>query len=349
MSTPRPRRPRPKSPRPRPERAGPRPSLRFRRDGTFTIVQLTDVHWTTGRGADERTRDLIEGVLEIERPDLVVFTGDVVSGEVTPSPDIALREATGIADSLGIPWTLVLGNHDDEGRATRLDLLAAARRLPFCLAERGPAGVTGVGNHVLRVRSSRSPRLALALYFLDSRAYDALGFGHYDWIRRDQIAWYMEASGRLKREFDRGALDSGRRQRSLGTARLKLPALAFFHIPLPEWDEVWRTQECRGHRQEPVCSPALNSGFFAAMAESGDVMGAFCGHDHLNDYEGELHGIRLCYGRATGFGEYGKRGFPRGARVVRLREGQRGFETWIRVEGGRRARAPRHTPEAWRS
>lgn len=340
MSIPRPPRPRRKSPRPRPERAAPRrPSLRFRRDGTFTIVQLTDVHWTTGRGADERTRDLIEGVLEIERPDLVVFTGDVVSGDGTPDPGTALREATGIADSRRIPWTLVLGNHDDEGRASRADLLSAAKRLPLCLAERGPAGITGVGNHVLRVRSSRSPRLALALYFLDSGAYDALGYGHYDWIRRDQIAWYLEIAARLQKEF----VAAGRKAGS------RLPALAFFHIPVPEWDEVWRTQECRGYRQEAVCSPALNSGFFAAMAESGDVMGAFCGHDHLNDYEGELHGIRLCYGRATGFGEYGKKGFRRGARVIRLREGQRRFETWVRVEGGRRARAPRHTPEAWSS
>jgi hypothetical protein len=314
-------------------------------------VQLTDLHWTTGRGADERTRGLIESVLEIERPGLVVFTGDVVSGEGTLSPGAALCEATGIADSRGIPWTLVLGNHDDEGPASRADLLSAARRLPFCLAEHGPAGITGVGNHVLRVQSSRSARLALALYFLDSRAYDALGFGQYDWIRRDQIAWYLETSGRLQREFGRGAVprESGRGQRRPGAARGKLPALAFFHIPLPEWDEVWRTQECRGHRQEPVCSPALNSGFFAAMAESGDVMGAFCGHDHLNDYEGELHRIRLCYGRATGFGEYGRKGFPRGARVIRLREGQRRFETWVRLEGGRRAPTPRHTPEAWRS
>jgi hypothetical protein len=125
-----------------------------------------------------------------------------------------------------------------------------------------------------------------------------------------------------------------------------LPALAFFHIPLPEWDEVWRTRECHGHRQEAVCGPALNTGFFAAMVESGDVMGAFCGHDHLNDFEGELHGIRLGYGRATGFGEYGRRGFPRGARVIRLFEGQRRFETWIRVEGGRRAPAPLHRPRA---
>ncbi len=111
---------------------------------------------------------------------------------------------------------------------------------------------------------------------------------------------------------------------------------------------MWRTRVCRGHRHEPVCSPAINSGFFAAMVEAGDVMGAFCGHDHVNDFEGKLHGMRLCYGRATGFGEYGRAGFPRGARVIRLREGRRGFETWLRLEGGVKSKgAPVHEPDAW--
>ena len=205
------------------------------------------------------------------------------------------------------------------------ELLTVQRRHRLCLSEAGPRGVTGVGNYVLRVRASRSARMAVALYFLDSGAYNDLGVGHYAWIARDQIAWFLASA-----------------------KRLRLPALTFFHIPLPEWDEAWRNEVCRGHRHEPVCGPALNSGFFAAMVESGRVMGAFCGHDHVNDFEGELHGIRLCYGRATGFGEYGKPGFPRGARVIRLREGRRGFETWLRLEGGVKSKkAPVHEPEAW--
>ena len=243
----------------------------------------------------------------------MVFTGDVVSGEGTPFPGAALREATGIADSREIPWTLVLGNHDDEGRASRADLVSAreaasllSRRARPCRDHAASATTSCVSS------SSRSPRLALALYFLDSGAYDALGLRA---LRLDQARPDRVVSGDLWAACSASSSLPGGRWNPL-------PALAFFHIPLPEWDEVWRTQECRGHRQEPVCSPALNSGFFAAMAESGDVMGAFCGHDHLNDYEGELHGIRLCYGRATGFGEYGKEGFPRGARVIRLREGR---------------------------
>jgi hypothetical protein len=306
-----------------------RPKLRFRRDGTFTIVQLTDLHWSNGEGADERTGALIHEVLKAERADLVVLTGDIVSGAEARDPSRAWSEVARIVEAHEVPWAAVFGNHDDEGAASRAQMLRAQRRHRLCLSERGPAGLTGVGNYVLPVRSARSKRLAAALYFLDSGGYDRLGIGHYGWIAHDQVAWYRRVSALLGRQH--------RKQE-------KLPALAFFHIPLPEWDEVWRTQVCRGERHEDVCGPALNTGFFAALVEAGDVMGACCGHDHVNDFEGELHGVRLGYGRATGFGEYGREGFPRGARVIRLREGRRGFDTWMRLEGGRRWDPPVHEP-----
>jgi hypothetical protein len=306
-----------------------RSALRFRPDGTFRIVQLTDLHWSNGQGADRRTASLVHEILEAEAPDLVVLTGDVVSGAEARDPAGAWAELAALVERHGVPWAAVFGNHDDEGRASREDLLRAQRRHALCLTARGPRDVTGVGNYVLGVRSSRSTRLAAALYFFDSGAYDASGLGTYAWIARDQIAWYSRIAARLAREY-------GPRRRP--------PALAFFHIPLPQWDEVWRTRTCLGHRGEAVCSPAVNSGLFAALVEAGDVMGAFCGHDHLNDFQGELHGIVLAYGRATGLGEYGRRGFPRGARVIRLREGRRVFDSWVRVAGGRVLRQPRHRP-----
>ena len=66
----------------------------------------------------------------------------------------------------------------------------------------------------------------------------------------------------------------------------------------------------------------------------GDVVGTFVGHDHINDYWGELFGIRLCYGRASGYNTYGKEGFNHGARVIRLTKGERQFESWLRLDDG---------------
>lgn len=296
--------------------------LRFRGDETFTIVQLTDVHWRNGDEADQRSRALIELVLDIERPDLVVLTGDILSGEESHDPGAAYRAAAAPIEDREIPWAAVFGNHDDEGSLSRKALLEVQQALPHCLTEAGPRNITGVGNYVLRLLAAKDDRLAAALYFIDSGGYNAFGVGHYAWIARDQIEWYARASARLRSEI----IASG--------GEAPLPALAFFHIPLPEYDEVWRTAACRGHRYEPVCGPSANSGLFAALLEAGDVMGTFCGHDHVNDFEGELHGVRLCYGRATGFSPYGREGFPRGARVVRLQQGERSFLTWVRLEDG---------------
>jgi len=292
--------------------------LRFRSDHTFTIVQFTDIHWHNGEPADLRTRALIEHVLDAERPDLVALTGDVLGGKDVDDPARAYSDVVKPIEDRGIPWAAVFGNHDDESKLSRHELFEVWRAHPHCLAERGPAGVTGVGNYVLRVSSAVDDTLAAALYFLDSNSYSNPERTQYAWIARDQLAWYLETSIALQHQY----------------RATSLPALAFFHIPLPEYDEVWDLKECRGSKYEAVCCPPLNSGFFAALVEAGDVMGCFVGHDHINDYEGELSGIRLCYGRGTGDACYGRKGFQRGARIIRLREGERRFSTWVRLADG---------------
>ncbi len=82
---------------------------------------------------------------------------------------------------------------------------------------------------------------------------------------------------------------------------------------MQEYIEVWDRETCYGQKNERVACAKVNSGFFTAMVEEGDVMGVFVGHDHTNDYWGSLHGIRLCYGRVTSDNAGGKvkRGAPR--------------------------------------
>ncbi len=264
----------------------------------------------------------MERVLDDERPDLAMLTGDMIEGWEAPDPREAYRQVTAPLEDRSIPWAAVFGNHDDEGSASRRELLDSQRESPNCLTESGPEELTGVGNYALRVLASDGDGTAAVLYALDSNAYDSRGIGKYAWIAPDQIAWFRQTSLELSREHS-----------SRGST-IPVPALAFFHIPLPEYEEVWARHPCRGHRNEVVCAPAVNSGFFVALLEAGDVMGTFVGHDHVNDFEGELHGIRLCYGRASGYSPYGLEGFPRGARLIRLLEGQRRFETWIRLDDG---------------
>ncbi|MFB9326449.1 metallophosphoesterase family protein [Paenibacillus aurantiacus] len=292
--------------------------LRFREDGTFTIVQFTDLHWKNGDEADLRTRSLMELAISEEAPDLIVFTGDVIYSSECDAPLHAIREAVSAAEASGIPWAVVLGNHDSEADVTREELHRSLLGYGGSVTGDTP-GVTGCGNYTIAVRDSGGTETAAVLYFLDSGDYSRHpNVDGYAWIAKDQIDWYASQS----RAF------------AAGNDGNPLPALAFFHIPLPEYAEAWEQGGCRGSKHEAVCCPKLNSGLFAAMVEAGDVMGTFVGHDHINDFSGELCGIRLTYGRASGYNTYGKEGFPRGARVIRLREGERSFESWLRLDDG---------------
>lgn len=294
--------------------------LQFRDNGTFRIVQFADIHWSLGFDKDHMSLDLMGAVLDAEKPDLVVYTGDNLSGGCL-LPQKGLERLASPAIERGIPWALVFGNHDDEGPVSREKQMEVVQALPHCLSVPGPEDVDGVGNFVLPVHASKdADNIAALLYFFDSLAYrQHEGEKVYDYIQPAQVRWYKEMS--------RGYTEAH--------GGKPLPALAFFHIPLPEYNDVWEAGKCIGVKQEDVCCSPINSGLFTAMKEQGDVVGVFVGHDHVNDYIGKLDGIYLGYGRGTGFTAYGTEGFPRGARVVELREGERRFTTWHRLEDGK--------------
>ncbi|MNI01698.1 3',5'-cyclic adenosine monophosphate phosphodiesterase CpdA [compost metagenome] len=311
--------------------------LYFRHDHTFTIVQFTDIHWKDGGPADRLSRDLMEVVLEKEKPDFVMFTGDVIYSADVPDgasfcrdPLQAFRDAVSVVEQRAIPWGVVFGNHDTEKYITREELMEEVTKITYTVAEAGPWEIEGVGNYTLPILNSDN-KPAAVLYCLDSGSYpNDPSIKGYNWIHQNQIQWYMQQSRELA-ESNQGVV---------------LPALAFIHIPLPEYRTVWEQEVCYGNKFENVCCSQVQSGMFAAMLERQDVKGVFCGHDHVNDYWGELHGIGLYYGRASGYNTYGREGFERGARVIRMFEGQSKIESWIRLaDGSVITEQPEHQPE----
>jgi hypothetical protein len=299
-------------------------SLRFRTEGTFTIVQFTDTHFCNGEKEDICTATLMSQVLDEEQPDLVIFTGDVIGGQSVGNPRAAWHMATAPLVARGLPWCAVFGNHDDECGTSRKQLLALQQEIPGCLSRSGPSRISGLGNFFLCVRAAKGQATAALLCCLDSNSYAETGIGGYGWVRWDQIRWFNGVLHRLKSSPDGGFP----------------PVLVFLHIPLPEYNDVWQQGACLGEKNEDVCCPRINTGLFAAMHLAGNVRGVFAGHDHINDYDGSLHGIGLCYGRATGYNTYGRDDFMHGARIIRLHENNPDFTTWLRLEDGSRVDRP---------
>ena len=294
-------------------------TLKFGDDGKFKIVQFTDVHWRYGDTKSEEAAERMAEVLDAEKPDLIIFTGDVVTAK--PAKD-GLKAALTPVIERKLPFAVTFGNHDDENDLTRAELLTVLKGFEGNLTS-STAGITGVSNYILPINGSNSDNAASVLYIFDSNSYSPLkDVKGYGWIERDQIDWYMKSSKAF----------------TTANGGQPLPSLAFFHIPIPEYHEAIANESnfMIGTRKEKACSAEVNSGLGVAMLQAGDVMATFVGHDHVNDYAVNWRGILLCYGRFTG-GETTYTGIPggNGARVIELTEGKREFETWIRIKDGK--------------
>jgi predicted MPP superfamily phosphohydrolase len=289
------------------------PALRFNKDGKFKIVQFTDVHL---KEYNESKRDsaimVMKTILESEKPDLVVLTGDIVTSDNVKAAWLTVIKP--MIDA-GIPWAVVFGNHDREHKFTNRQIMEYLVTLPYNRSQFGPSNIYGVGNYVLKIRGSKINKTKALLYCFDSNAYtgkkDNDELGYYDWINFSQIKWYREISRQFTKE------NNGK----------PFPALAFFHIPVPEYSVIKNFPTTVGDKDEDVSSPKINSGMYDALLESKDVMGVFVGHDHNNNYIGCFNNICLAYGCKTGFDAYGK--LDKGARIIVLYEGERKFDSWI--------------------
>ncbi len=288
--------------------------LCFRADGSFRILQLTDIHFTENDERDHRTVALMRELIAREKPDFIITTGDTVYGEKNMEYlPLALEPLT----ESGIPWTFVFGNHDVEFAGNRAGLFDAVQKLPGSVAYHDPASVDGMGNHVIGIED-QAGRVRWLLFALDSGDYNPLpGVGGYGFVTPNQIRWYQETIKEQERENP----DFG--------------VLAFQHMAIPEFADVFRCARCYGTKHEGIGCPRVNTGFFYAMLTSGHSPSLFVGHDHVNDYYGTLFGVTLGYGRATGFGTYGAQDFARGGRVFVLREDDvSSYTTYVSLDGG---------------
>lgn len=64
------------------------------------------------------------------------------------------------------------------------------------------------------------------------------------------------------------------------------PALAYFHIP--EYS-LLNTLNFTGIKQGEISPTSVNSEFLATLAEMEDMKATFVGHDHVNDFCGNVH------------------------------------------------------------
>lgn len=306
------------------------PKLHFRADGRFKILAITDLHF--GPEVDPFAVALIEEMIAKEQPDLVIANGDNLMGgdsKTIAEVENSVGQVAQAMEKMAVPWAVTLGNHDREHFAhTGLSdeaFFALFERQPHNINRGWARGTTGVGNTNLLIWQADGSKPLANLWLLDSGRGVADKSLRYEWVKNEQIAWYMRRSAELEKQYG------------------KLPALMFFHIPVREFIDLAESKKIIGSRGEDEAPSAVNSGLFAAALERGDVMGMFCGHDHQNNYIGRQRGIALGFIGVTGV----LNAYPhipendpanarlRGGRVFELSAGQPGrFKTWVRLRDG---------------
>lgn len=288
-------------------------TLRFKK-GLFKIVQITDLHYKLGVKASEQGLACVREMVQTEKPDLVVVTGDII---YSAPADSTLSVVLKTFAKLGVPFCMTFGNHDYDFKTPAVALYNQMQKTPNCVM---PVLQGKNTDYSLPILSSNGKRTAAVLYCIDTHNKPAIGgIGGYQWISHNQITWYRQRSMVYKQK------NGGK----------PVPSLAFLHIPLPEFNYATANSQCPmyGSRLEKAYSPSINSGMFASIKEMGDIMGVFCGHDHDNDYAVSYFNVLLAHGRFSG-GNTEYNHLTRGARVIVLKEGKREFDTWIREVGG---------------
>ena len=108
------------------------------------------------------TTSLLGRMLDAEKPDMVVFTGDQLNGggSTWDTKSVFAKFAVAVTERQ-IPWAAVFGEHDDEDGVLKHEQIKLLQGLPYSLVERGPKDVHGVGNYVLKVKSA-DPQVSLS-------------------------------------------------------------------------------------------------------------------------------------------------------------------------------------------
>jgi len=347
-------------------------------------MQVADLHYSVSRGvcrdtllkpcegSDNITNTLIGHMLDAEKPDLVVFSGDQLNGQGTSwDPKSVLAKFAKAAADRHIPWAAVFGNHDEDDGVSKEYQMSLMRGLPYSLVEPGPKDIHGVGNYVLKVMSADASKThLLTLYFLDSGSYskgflDWFGFFNpteYDWIRPSQIDWFLQQSASHRAISRPFVPDSGKdlgdiwpRQSEQVTPlvrKLAKPnAMMFFHMPLPETYSEADTDPETGQRldfgisgQETNGNANTNDGFFEKgilRAYESDrstnrgvpeVKVIGNGHCHLTENCRRVKGVWSCFGGGGSYSGYGKIGFERRFRVYDISDYGETIRSYKRTE-----------------
>lgn len=319
--------------------------LKFNKDGSFKIMQIADIQDVVL--FRPLTRMFITDLLDKEKPDLVVLTGDniapgsgqLISWLIKKNIDNFMK----IFENKKVPVAIVYGNHDaDRNCLTKEEQWEIYEKYDCFIGVRDSEELTGYGTYYLPINASDSDKHKFTLWFFDSQERNTENdLGGYGCVAKDQIDWYVRTEKALT-EANGGEI---------------IPSFAFQHIIIPEiYDVLYKVGEVNGETgkitelkapgaylkdqtitedgmvygfpeeyadentflSETCCPPKYSNGQADALVDNGNVLGIAVGHDHVNCFVIPYKSLDIVQTPTSSFGSYGD--INRGARVITLNE-----------------------------
>ncbi|KAJ7469854.1 Metallo-dependent phosphatase-like protein [Mycena galericulata] len=305
--------------------------LAFDANGNFKVVSFSDMHtgerpgdgsWAAwGPANDAMTQVVHATVLDNEKPNYVVFNGDMMTGE-----NVFKDNATNYLDIVyaptvarNIPFSSTHGNHDNANNINHQEEIeyeqAHYSALSYTRSDVGPKPY-GSGNYWVPVYAKSSDWVpAAVMWFFDSRSFvSGTGDGpgpipaaaNYYWVDPNTVPNYIMLQRLL-----------------MAVLWWKVPpALVFVHIPVQKAQILAPLPSEGDHDDEPDPSTqgflnntytgldlpfwneiiALNGG-----KDGGNVLAITSGHDHGESWcarSTDSSGIPICFNGHSGYGGY---------------------------------------------
>ncbi|KAJ7280918.1 Metallo-dependent phosphatase-like protein [Mycena rebaudengoi] len=307
--------------------AGLHGKLTFDAHGNFKVVSFSDMHFgegeevTWGPEQDVNTSIAHAAILDHEKPNYVVFNGDLITGE-----NVFAFNATKYLDQVfaptarrKIPFSSTHGNHDNSLAINHLEEIKYEQRhysaLSHTRSDVGPKPY-GCGNYWVPVYAKKTDCVpAVILWFFDSQSF---------------VSGHPGGSGPVPPEANVYWVDEKtvpqyiKQQRQLMARVWKTvpPALVFVHIPVQKADILAPLPSAGNHDDEP--DPAtqgflngtytgLDLPFWDALVEldggHGTVLAVTSGHDHGESWCARAPrsagiAIPICFNGHSGYGGY---------------------------------------------
>lgn len=294
----------------------------------FKILQVSDLHFNSDFGtckdqvneehgckADAKTLSFLHQVLDLESPDLVVLTGDIIDGFNTMDYQTAILKALSPFISRSIPFAIALGENDKNQYASREEIINFIMELPYSMMGNNDPkqhhnSISGdKTNYALRIYDSKNDHLQNVIYILDIFQED---------VNQQEF---------LKQTFDSF------------TEKPKF-SLEFQHHPIQQYRPKSAFAIVGAYNEKSKLKIKTNPQIRQTLSDI-NVQAMSVGYEHTNeccihseDKDNKLNPLWLCYGGGTGEGGYGntKIKYERRVRLFRMNTQKMEITSWKRKQ-----------------